>query len=353
MKISFDEYNYYPALRTRAAELTGLKNLSAAHKEKVLPLVTLGKWPRSDDIQASLEKAVDAMGDLPLLLDVTREPKHHTQSSQALLAPEGNFEAWRRFVSQYEQVVPVVQITDEAKLREIIVQAREFERERGSLAFRIINLHRDISKVISALVALESPASAMIFLDVGYIRGNLPLAAAAAIGAINQVRQEVPEAIISVLSTSFPSSVTAFCQQTPERGVIDIMERELFESLGGSDICIYGDHSSIHAVVYEDVGGRFVPRIDLPLDDAWCFERRPGADSSGYVDAANAILLAYPNIAEADSWGAEMIRNAARGEIAGMGSPAKWIAVRVNMHIARQIDLSESLDLGADEEYDF
>ncbi|KGD15883.1 beta family protein [Burkholderia pseudomallei] len=48
-----------------------------------------------------------------------------------------------------------------------------------------------------------------------------------------------------------------------------------------------------------------------------------------------------------------MIKNAARGEIAGMGSPAKWIAVRVNLHIARQIELSESLGNDLEDDEDF
>ncbi|ELG38520.1 hypothetical protein WGU_04675 [Escherichia coli KTE90] len=43
-----------------------------------------------------------------------------------------------------------------------------------------------------------------------------------------------------------------------------------------------------------------------------------------------------------------MIRNAAIGDIAGMGSPAKWIAVRVNLHLNKQIELSEALQYGFD-----
>lgn len=353
MAIQFDEYKYYPALRTRAAELVGLKNLEDRYKEKIIPLITLGKWPRSEDIQSSLDKTIEAVGNYPFFLDVTREVKHHNGSSQALLDSSGNFQAWRRFVSQNNNIIPVIQMTDSARLREITTQVKTFEQECGNVAFRVTNFQRDIPRVISCLVSMDSPENAIIFLDLNYIRGNLPVATAAAVSAINQLRQEVPETIVSILSTSFPSSVTAFCQADNQRGVIDIMERELFQSIGGNDVCIYGDHSSIHAVVYEDVGGRYVPRIDLPLDDAWYFERRPSTDSIGYVDAAAAILAAYPAISENASWGAEMIKNAARGEIAGMGSPAKWIAVRVNLHIARQIELSESLGNDLEDDEDF
>lgn len=355
MPIQFENYKYYPALRTRAAELAGLKNLSDDYKNRILPLITLGKWPKAEDIQTSLDKAIESMGAFPFFLDVTRETKHHNNSSQALLNPRNNYAAWRDFVAEKDSILPIVQMGEDARLREITVQAREFERSKGSLGFRIANLQRDVPRVISSLVSLDAPESAIVFIDLGYIRGNMPIATAAAVSAINQIRQEVPETIISVLSTSFPSSVSSFCQDNGQRGTIEIMERELHQSLGGDEICIYGDHSSIHAVVYEDAGGRYVPRIDLPLDDAWYFERRPGEDSNGYIEAAQAILNAFPQVAEQNSWGAEMIRSAASGEIAGMGSPAKWIAVRVNLHIICQAELSESLASGIepDEDEDF
>jgi len=350
MYVDFESYGYYPALRTRAAELGGLKQLTRQEKEKIVPLITLGKWPRSEDIQVSLDKVVDAMEDLPFILDVTREGKHHSESSAGLLSTENNFSAWRNFVSQRKNIVPVVQITDGAKLREITMQAREFEETKQSLAFRITNPQRDIQKVISSLATLDTPENAIVFIDLGYVRGNMPIATAAAVSAINQLRQEIPETIISVLSTSFPSTVTTFCREDGRSGEIDIIERELFQTIGGRDICIYGDHGSIHAVVYDETGGRYVPRIDLPFDDSWYFERRSGEDSSGYIDAARAILRECPEVADEAGWGPEMIRNAANGQIEGMGSPAKWIAVRVNMHISRQIRLSHILAEGSGEE---
>ncbi len=42
----------------------------------------------------------------------------------------------------------------------------------------------------------------------------------------------------------------------------------------------------------------------------------------------------------------------ATGDITGMGSPAKWIAVRVNLHLNKQIELSEALQFGFDHDED-
>lgn len=353
MKINFDSYSYYPALRTRAAEILGLSQLAHDKKKKILPLVTLGKWPRADEIQTSLDKTLEAMGTLPFILDVTQENKHHCASSFELLSTENNFSNWISFCSKNNQIIPVVQMPEYARLREIVQQARILESEKGSIAFRIRNLNSDINKTLASLVSLDSPENAIIFIELGYIRGHLSAITSAAISAINQIRTEIPEAIISVLTTSFPGSVANFSGDNGQSGFIDIIEREFHQTIGGQGVSIYGDHSSIHSVVYDDVGGRYVPRIDIALNDTWFFERRPGLDSKGYIEAARAILNKYPNYLEDECWGATMIRNAATGDIAGMGSPSKWISVRVNLHLAKQIELSEALKKEDDPENDF
>jgi len=354
MKINFEDCLYYPALRSRAAELAGLKQLDNEVKQKVLPIITLGKWPRSEDIQSSLDKSIDAMGDAPFILDLTREATHHNGSSLALQSDSDGFKAWRNFVSQHEQIIPVVQITKSTRLRDLVKQAKELERSRISLAFRISDFESDTDRVISAMASLDRPENALVIVDMGYIRNAVPMATSAAIRTINNVRDEIPEASICLISTSFPQSVTSFAMNARgTNGTIDILERELYENIGGRGVALYGDHSSIHSVVYPDSGGRYVPRIDLPLDDAWYFERRPDTTSEGYIDAAQAILETHPWIAEQSEWGAQMIRNAAQGNIEGMGSPAKWIAVRVNMHITRQLALANTLSQAEDEDEEF
>lgn len=352
MKVNFDNYSYYPALRTRSAEMTGLSNLPHDKKEKILPLISLGKWPRSEEIQVSLDKSLEVMNNLPFILDVTKENSHHCASSFELLSQENGFRNWIEFCSQSENIIPVIQMPDSARLRDISIQARTLEEEKGSIAFRIRNLNTDINKTLTSLVSMRSPENAIVFIDLSYIRGNVSAITAAAINSINQIRTEIPEAIICVLATSFPSSVTNFCRENGQSGYIDIIERELHQNIGGSDVAIYGDHGSIHSVVYDNVIGRYVPRIDIALDDSWYFERRPGLNKEGFIEAAKSILSDYPHYYEENSWGALMIRNAASGNIAGMGSPGKWIAVRVNLHLTKQIELSEALKFGFDHDDD-
>lgn len=351
----YSTFSYIPALRTRASEMAGYKNLSSHDKSLILPMFTLGKWPRSEEIITSYEKINAATEDNSYILDVTKETQHHTTSSKSLLDPADNYKAWIDFLRTNcnSSAIPIVQMSAGDPIRNIVKQAQKIEFEYERLAFRLTNQDRDITKVISALAAIDDNTNALVIIDSGYVRGNLSLATSQAITSINTIRNEFPNADISVISSSFPSSVTPFCSSSDQDGNIEILERDYYFTLGGKDVCIYGDYASIHPVVYDDAGGRYVPRIDVPYDSLWHFERRPGQDSRGYVDAAIKILKKHPHLLSDKTWGAQMICDAAKGKIEGMGSPAKWIAVRVNLHLSMQIREMAKINLADPDEEDF
>jgi hypothetical protein len=343
MKIAnFDEYRYYPTLRTRSAEIKGLEKLDTAMKQKMLPLITLGKWPKSDDFAKSADKAVEAMEGNPFFFDLPNDPRHHSISSSELTKPADNFERWREFISRYEHAIPIVQMTGGTR-REISQQARKFEASVGKVGFRIRDFSKETPLVIAALSALDSVENALVFLDAQYIRSAFSAYVAACTGTINALRAEVPETLIATLSTSFPASRTQFCDGNRTHGAINNLDRELHESIGGTSIAMYGDYGAIHAVIYDDqpIMMRWSPTIDYPLDYEWVFERRPGTENGvGYIDAAKALVETFPEIATSTLWGDNMIADAANGNLFGSG-PQSWIAVRVNLHLARQLQLSE------------
>lgn len=354
MTIKFDRYKYFPALRTRPAEMEGYSNLSKEVKDNLIPIITLGAWPRAEGIDESLRQAKSATNGTPFFLDLTRESAYQKPEILDLMNPQNGFEKWRSFVKKVDNAIPMIQVSVEAKLSQVIKQARALEQiGTNRVAFRIADFAADTPKIIAALSSLDSPGNALVVIDAGYIRDSMPASLSACVNAINDVREEVPDAIITVVSTSFPATVISHLAQDSAgcQGSLAILERELHSAIG-ADAAIYGDHSSIHSKVYLSTGGRFMPRIDYPLSDAWVFERRPGKDSSGYVDAAKVLLETFPAIEEEETWGAEKIRKAASGEIDGMKTPAKWIAARVNMHITRQNDLSEELANLGDDDYE-
>lgn len=355
MDINFEDFKYYPALRTRPAEMYGYMQLSGENKDNMLPIMTLGAWRNQEGLSESISQLQKAVEGRPFILDLTAESAHQNKALRTLLDSEDNFKAWQSYVVELPNAIPVVQITPSAKNQQIIRQTRQLEKGGlGKVAFRITDFLSETDKVTTALSAMDSPENALVIIDVGYIRETMAASIAACVTAINQVREDVDDAIIAMISTSFPASVTSHLDTNSggKRGIISILERVLYQEIGGAEVAIYGDHSSIHAKVYATTGGRYTPRIDYPLYDAWVFERRPETNSSGYVEAATALIASYPEILEDDSWGAKMIRQAANGQIDGMKTPSSWIAARVNMHVSRQLALSLESPDGDEEEFD-
>ena len=340
--INFVDYSYYPTLRTRRAELSGLENLSNERKKSILPLLTLGRWPRAENLEASVEQSIKAMGENPFFLDLTYDQDSLSDQIQFLRTSDGGFSRWLKFVEKHNTAIPVIQFGNETKIRDVILQSRSAEKMFGKMAFRIRSYSKDISKVISAVGALDNMDNALIFIDSRYIQPPYSAELTATISTLNLIREEIPGSNISILATSFPTSVGQ-----NKSGEIPIYERQFHSDIGGYPIASYGDYGSIHAVVYDQDTSymRWSPRIDYPQPYTWEFERRTGFKKAqdGYIDAAKTLLERYPDIAESDIWGEKMIFGAATGGITVGNAPASWIAVRVNIHLTRQIELTKRL----------
>ncbi|WP_175733524.1 beta family protein [Burkholderia ambifaria] len=348
----FENHSYFPALMSRVAEIQGLRELDEGRKEQIIPLFTLGRWHNSLDFDRAIQNCSSAIGDgRPYFADLTREARHAPDVFGQLLSPDNNFSAWRSYVGQFDEAIPVVQIMPDVTRRQIYRQAQLIEQSREKLAFRVRNPEHELPLVINALCALDEPDNAMVFIDLKYVRGIEREAAAVATDAIDRIRDEVVDARIVVLSSSFPSYVGQFVEDEGEtRGSIEILERQLHaELIGDGRECIYGDYASIHPII-RGGGGTFIPRIDAAHTFTWNFERRPELSEQrreGYQACATALLNRYPDLIGNDCWGAEMIRQAAEGNPHGL-APASWIAARVNMHLSRQIDYVAEADDGED-----
>lgn len=351
-KLNLSTYSYYPALRTRLAELRGLKELDEARKSRIVPLLSIGQWRGSSELNKAAEKAAEAVGGRPFFMDLSSDNRKVETHWEQLRNPVNAFSAWREFAAQYQNAIPVVQIPSGARTREIVQQAQEIESTFGTVVFRIQDFASQTPFVISAISALNDPRSAIVFIDCQYIRDAMAAYVTATISTINALRAEFPAVLIVVLATSFPSSTLPFADSSKQRGVIPILERELHARVGGNPVAIYGDHGSIHAVVYDDVPMmRWSPRIDYPTYTNWHFERRPGTIEPGYIAAAQAIQGDFACSPTSSIWGERMIAEAANGKPFGK-APASWIAVRVNIHLSRQIDYDDAAREEEEEEDD-
>ena len=338
MELDFLDYKYYPTLRTRHAELSGLKHLAFSAKEKILPILTLGEWPRSKGVERSIEKSNEAFDSLPFIADLTTTPAYSNNALMQEMKDHSNaFKNWRKTVLEYENIIPVVQFS--TSRRDFIQQALLFESENRKIVFRIKYFSQDTEQVIYALSAMNDIANALVVIDCQYIRDSMVAYVAATISTINSLRREFPSVGISVLSTSFPSSVIDYSSsQEKEDGIINILELDLFNKIGGEEVAIYGDHGSIHSVVYDPSVRIPVPRIDYPTETTWYFERRNYDDSTkSYEACAESMLSKFPEIANPSCWGEEKILEASQGNVFSKGA-ASWISVRTNIHITKQIE---------------
>ena len=321
--------------------MRGLKELDLERKRKIVPLITLGRWPRATDFVKAADKAAEVMAGCPYFLDLTTDTTHLGDQQKILKDSAAGFKRWRDFVSKYDKAVAVVQLNSDAKVRDVFKQAQSLEKTSGKLAFRIKDFTSDTPLVISAISAIDDVSNAIVFIDCQYIRASFAAYVTAAVATINQLRNEFPELFIVVMSTSFPASVISFADSTQSKGEIDILERQLHARIGGNPVAAYGDHASIHSVVYDDVPiMRWAARIDYPQNLQWAFERRSGDQTTaGFISAAKEIVPIDPDIGTRNIWGEQMVLDAANGTLFG-AAPSSWIAVRVNIHLSRQIDLS-------------
>lgn len=342
------DITYFPTLRTRAAELRGLKELDEARKKKIIPLLTLGSWRASPELSKAAEKCVDAMGGLPFFMDLSSDSRKVEENWTELNQSNNAFENWRNFSKGFEGAIPVVLMQAGVRTRDIVQQASAIEDEYDYVAFRITDFIAHTALVISAISALKDTSKAIVFIDCQYVRESMQAYVVTAISTINTLRKEFPTLLISVLSTSFPSSTLPFADASKQRGAIGILERDLHSRIGGSPVAIYGDYGSIHAVVYDDVPVmRWSPRIDYAGFNVWAFERRTGLGTEqGYIECAQSIVGSFGSDMQNNNiWGERMILEAAQGKLYGK-APASWIAVRVNIHLARQIDYAEAANQG-------
>ncbi|MCS4247531.1 beta family protein [Pseudomonas sp. BIGb0164] len=354
MNINFKDFKYYPIIRTRQAELSGYSHLDEKSKDSLTPVIILGKWRNSDGCEKAIAKITECVGQRNYILDLTRELQHQNQAVRDLMNPEENFKNWVDFVEKNENIIPTVQFTPGAKGREIVRQALSLERLQRPPVFRIKDFKTDLEHTLNSLYALEHPEKSLIIIDAGFIRDistkNIkPGVLESILKTINTIVEEVPEVPRVLAGTSFPRSVTPFLNEKSETsGKVDILENLLFEEIG-SDIVIYGDHASIHSVVYDDLGGVFLPRLDIPSDGFWFFERRPRTKGEGFIDAAAVLLKEHPEIAESESWGAQMLKNTVSRVGDTINAPVTAISVRVNLHINYQL---ERLKVGIPENED-
>lgn len=358
-EFDFTRFVYFPLIRVRQSEMQGIEMLSDNVKDAILPMLTLGKWRNTDGVEKGLDRIQRALGGRAYMLDLSKDESHQNDLIVSLLNPDSNFKNWTDFIISSNNILPVVQITPEASVRNVVRQSLALEDAAKRPIFRIRDYKRDTDAVVAALTAMDAPERSLVVIDAGYLRELSTLrikpgVVQSVLSSISRINEEVETQIV-VAGTSYPRAVTDFLERgDSSNGRIDMIEWDLFGEL--SDYVLYGDHAGVHSVVYDDNGGTFLPKLDYPKDRSWYFERRPDIrNADGFADAARTLLERFPEIAIDPCWGARMIhRTAVPDGGLTINAPATALAVRVNLHISHQTEfLTEYYHAPDDEDRDW
>ena len=342
-----DAMRYLPTIRSRQAELRGYAELRAATKDLIHPIVSIGKLGRTESVVQVLKSVVEKVG--PCFIDLNPQSGQMCSDFELFADSTENYKAWRTLAAGRNELIPVALLRDGATERPFIRQVLLIEEAFETVVIRSRRPAQDLPALQAALSAVDDVNNVLVVLDLGYVRGSLEPKTIEASRAITALRLVDPSTRIAVISSSFPRAVSAYGDQT---GSMEILERDLHLQLGGNEVAIYGDHASIYPEPFEPSPARWVPRIDFCLHDSWRFERRR-EDNGGYRECARK-LMASPDWDDAwanEVWGAKKITETANSlqTPTGFGSPANWIAARVNMHIERQASDFSTVN-GLDEE---
>jgi len=342
MTVNFDQYRYYPSLRTRLWEMRGYRELLNEDKDALLPIFVLANHSSTKAIADVYAKVEEVLGGRKCILDLEQSPIYSCDECEELARPDSGFEAWRQFLVERPNAVPTALLPSGGPLRDIVRQVMLLEATSGQVVVRSRSPETDVPILSSIMSAVDSVNNLLIVLDFGYVRSRSKAKAFEAANVINALRSVDEAARIVVMASSFPKSVAAYDDAASR---LEIEERGMHSALGGDAVAIYGDFGSIHPEPMEPMLARFVPRVDYPIPDAWLF-RRLRNDQGGYQRCAELITQTVdwdPTLVNR-VWGATQIDMAAKGDLTKRSAPGPWIAARVNMHLWQQIHYRDGLD---------
>jgi hypothetical protein len=332
---------YLPILRSRAAELRGLRELSSSDLSKLLPVVELTRSRRtpkntSGDVRKSVELVCEILGHRPFVADLTSLDSLQNSEFDRLLSDDDSFRVWTDFAEANlpDHCIPIVHLLEPFELPSFMGQVERLWRKFQRVAVRIPTSYRDFGPFLEALVTLPGYQDVVLILDAGFVTKTTVGGAAARLGEMLQEVAGMGIRDLSVASSSFPISVVS-AGGGDDTGELQLWEVELGKWCQSQFSNVsYGDYAAIHPMDFKGAVTNWVPRVDVMLDDTFYYYRYRRSDG-GYIRAAQGAR-SDSRYVPLDCWAHGNIEKAADGNPPGR-SPSFWIANRVNFHLARQI----------------
>ncbi|WP_157717013.1 beta family protein [Sinorhizobium meliloti] len=332
------DYSYIPILGVRPAEMKALEELAPYAKDAILPYVVLQPWLSAKELASTVARVNAAAGARPVIVDITeplpiggkRRSVH--DAFDLLRTPANGFERFVEFVTENENFIPSVQLTDLSQLNHQVQRLGALGRGAA------VRLHEPMlpyaGDIAARFAGIISGTNLHFILDFEKQNKEILVKAAVSLQAITQIRNALPDCSVSVSASTFPETFVGLDYQ-------DIFERQFHAVVNDavqSENVIYCDRGSARAEALGGGGGPPAPRIDMANLSRWNFFRVDDADDKveGFRRAANSAMDAgcWNDLG---IWGTEYIkRTAGDDEIDIIDTAAKCTAARINIHLHMQ-----------------
>lgn len=332
---------YLPLLKLSPAEMLALENLPERDKDRLRPIFPLRHWLSTKTLDRAFDRIEKSYGERPAYLLPPGLPKIDDDGPTALelrslLHSANGYQNWCELFTtgRAQHLIPSLQLTD----------AGQFDPQAAALLAlnrgALVHFTRAAFPVIGAIatrVAVHTNLGEGVnfLIDLGKEGKTLLLQQAELTALCDRILQACPSSTVAISASSFPASFTSIKSQ-------EIYERQLYEAMRtrfGAALH-FSDRGSARA---ETAGGGSTdpyPRIDYPMSDQWLFYRT--ATSVAYAGGYKAVAAALMSASHVWDpmlrvWGTQMIEKTKLGQAGGISSPARSTAVRINLHLHRQL----------------
>lgn len=354
MSIDIRNTSYVPTVFLRPSELQAVAELPDSSKDNLVPIFCLKPWATAKLLSRSMDKISEVFPNREFFLDIDpfydRDAKRQSQHDfYELIDDEDNNQSWVDFFDEFPNAFPCLQV-NRANLAAIRNQIQGFTENEKTF---LVRLDRDYGENFSEIIDLVCGTDHADFgfvLDAGWSRDLLSRSSWVD-GLIKQITANRDDNIpIIVTGSSFPNSFSQY-----EMGEeVSVHERSLFfqlQSQNNQARLVYGDWASSRSPSEAGGGGIIPPRIDLATSNSWEIFRADD-EYPTFSDLAEKVMAsdAYPRYLSI--WATYMIEKTALDEPNGITNGRKAAAVRINMHLYRQLNF-DNFDAAPDTDDDY
>lgn len=377
----FAQYPYYPTLRCSTGEHLGYRSLSDANKDRLIPVFELSQRGNAASLDPSIAHIRQTIGNRLFLLDLCHDPapephisanprdpaaerqrvaqereaqEAYNRELAQLLDPMDGFSAWRRLVDSFPNAIPVLQYTDaDTQARQILRQAALLARN-GSIAVRVKEddnprIYEVVSQIFSII---DSPEHMLVIVDCGQGRQLIRQRADFARLAIGRMTDGLePAQLACVRAVCISNTFTKPSHDGLRHYRND--DWRIWREARQSFPFLFGDYTAMHRFrrMTTFTPSDFRATVVYPLEDAWLVYRHPDANDDGGWGAGAEEMVEHERFRPAPAvWGTGVIERAANGQTADVLASRFWHAVKVNIHIHRQMDVAARNVAGLDDE---